>query len=126
MSRPTPKRFPQLGKRLMCALLSYQAGYTGVDKLLKQYAESKPEYEPLFDRIGFNLLSLLMRLQENDTRAALANLHRYADTQLIKVPRSEHVPPFLSLDQLASLRVQLEEAQPCEKHGHKKRLCTRI
>lgn len=43
------KSFPSAGRRLLAALISYQAGHSGVDRILKQYAhlKIKPEWNEL-------------------------------------------------------------------------------
>ena len=38
---PRAKSFPSAGRRLAAALISYQIGHAGVDRVLKQYGHAK-------------------------------------------------------------------------------------
>ena len=38
---PKAKSFPSAGRRLAAALISYQIGHAGVDRVLKQYGDKK-------------------------------------------------------------------------------------
>ena len=54
---PKRKSFPSAGRRLLAALISYQAGHAGVDRLLKQYESI--EISPGWDELAMKLLEQL-------------------------------------------------------------------
>ena len=49
-----PKSLPSAGHRLLAALLSYQQGHAGVDRLLKQFSHVK--IQPAWDVLAMRLL----------------------------------------------------------------------
>jgi len=51
---PRPQSFPSAGRRLAAALISYQIGHTGVDRVLKQYGDKK--VDPWWEKKAQELL----------------------------------------------------------------------
>lgn len=57
------RSFPSAGRRLLAALISYQAGHAGVDRILKQYAHVK--IRPEWDELAMKLLAEINRATES-------------------------------------------------------------
>lgn len=57
----TPKAhsFPSAGRRLAAALISYQIGHAGVDRVLKQYRDKK--VNPWWEKKAQELIAEMMR-----------------------------------------------------------------
>jgi len=57
------KSFPSLGARIAAALVSYQLGHAGVDRVLKQYANVK--IDPWWEDVGRALQQEVVKRTEN-------------------------------------------------------------
>ena len=53
--------FDELGRRILAALMSYQLGYSGVDRTLKELREGGTVIDPSWNEVG---LALLRRMQD--------------------------------------------------------------
>jgi hypothetical protein len=51
---PKAQSFPSAGRRLAAALISYQIGHSGVDRVLKQYSDKK--VDPWWEKKAQELL----------------------------------------------------------------------
>ena len=60
---PKGKSFPSLGSRIAAAVLSYQLGHTGVDRVLKQYANVK--VDPWWEDVGRALQQEIVKRTES-------------------------------------------------------------
>lgn len=55
---PKAKSFPSAGRRLAAALISYQIGHAGVDRVMKQYMNKK--LNPWWEKKAQELLKEMM------------------------------------------------------------------
>jgi hypothetical protein len=58
---PKAKSFPSLGARIAAAIVSYQLGHAGVDRLLKQYADVK--LDPWWEKVGRELQEKMVKIK---------------------------------------------------------------
>lgn len=112
---PRPKDFPSLGKRIVCALLSYTQGFSGVDRILKNPAYRDIEVHPSWDAVGQDLLYELLSSGNKEKVSAVETTFEQKPPNLIVMPTT-YKPRLLNVDRIAEMVEKLRSAEACPEH----------